>query len=458
MEFRKDFVWGTATSSYQIEGAAYEDGKGLNVWDMFAKEEGRVYEGQTGDVACDFYHRYKEDIALMKETGIKAYRFSLNWARILPNGIGEVNPKGLKFYHDMIDELLKNNIEPYITLYHWELPYELHKKGGWLNEESVSWFGEYAGVVAREFSGKVKKFFTLNEPQCFVGLGYVQGIHAPGLKVSLKDSFQIAHNVLRAHGQAVKTMREYGEKDILIGYAPTGGMVYPASENLEDIEAAREYLFSLSQPMENWTWNVSWFSDPVFLGHYPEEGLKRFEEYLPVITEEDMELIHQPLDFMGENIYNGLCIRRGADGRPEVVNRPDGFPKTATNWPVTPACFYWGVKFLYERYKMPIYITENGMSCHDAVSVDGKVHDPNRIDFLERYIYELLKAADEGADIRGYFLWSFMDNFEWGSGYNERFGIVYVDYATQERIVKDSGRWYKKIIESNGNELYLNKQ
>lgn len=449
MGFAKDFVWGAATSSYQIEGTGRDSGKGQNIWDVFTKEPGRVYEGHTGDIACDHYHRFREDVAYMKELGLKGYRFSIDWSRVLPEGTGKVNEKGIDFYNALIDELLEQGIEPYIILYHWELPYEIYKRGGWMNPEIVEWFGQYARLVAERFSDRVKYFFTLNEPQCFVGLGFLQGCHAPGVKAPLRDTFEMAHNALKAHGRAVQMLRAYGKQNVQIGYAPTSGMCYPEKETPKDIEAARKALFALPDDLSNWTWNVSWWSDPVILGKYPEEGMKKYEKYLPVITDEDMKLISQPIDFYGQNIYNGRCIRMGTDGRPEEVRRPAGFPKTATNWPVTPEALYWGPKFLYERYRKPIYITENGMACHDTVSQDGKVHDPNRIDFLARYLKNLKRAAEE-IDIRGYFQWSLMDNFEWDKGYAERFGIIYVDFETQERIWKDSAYWYRDLIRRNG--------
>lgn len=449
MGFAKDFVWGAATSSYQIEGTGRDSGKGQNIWDVFTKEPGRVYEGHTGDIACDHYHRFREDVAYMKELGLKGYRFSIDWSRVLPEGTGKVNEKGIDFYNALIDELLEQGIEPYITLYHWELPYEIYKRGGWMNPEIVEWFGQYARLVAERFSDRVKYFFTLNEPQCFVGLGFLQGCHAPGVKAPLRDTFEMAHNALKAHGRAVQMLRAYGKQNVQIGYAPTSGMCYPEKETPKDIEAARKALFALPDDLSNWTWNVSWWSDPVILGKYPEEGMKKYEKYLPVITDEDMKLISQPIDFYGQNIYNGRCIRMGTDGRPEEVRRPAGFPKTATNWPVTPEALYWGPKFLYQRYRKPIYITENGMACHDTVSQDGKVHDPNRIDFLARYLKNLKRAAEE-IDIRGYFQWSLMNNFEWDKGYAERFGIIYVDFETQERIWKDSAYWYRDLIRRNG--------
>ena len=455
--FRDDFVWGVASSAYQVEGRDPEDGCGKNIWDTFT-EEGRILDGKNAYTACDHMHRYKEDYKLMKLLGIKAYRFSMSWARILPEGTGKVNEKAIAMYRDMILSMKENGIEPYITMYHWEFPQALQDKGGWLNEDVIQWFGEYAKVVAENFSDICEYFITLNEPECFVGLGHLSGVHAPGVKLPYKDVFQIAHNALRAHGQAVINLRKYACRPIKVGYAPTCGMAYPATDSPEDIEAARKTLFGFHQPMDNWTWNVAWFNDPVFLGKYPEEGLKKFAEYLPEITDEDMKLISQPLDFMGQNIYNGYMMRQGENGEPEYVDREAGAAKTAAGWPVTPECFYYGVKFLYERYHLPLYITENGMSCHDDVSLDGRVHDPNRQNFLDLYISALQRANDDGADVRGYFLWTFLDNFEWDKGYTERFGIVYVDFKTQKRIVKDSAFWYQKIIESNGRELTVNKK
>lgn len=453
--FRDDFVWGVASSAYQIEGKDPQDGAGRMIWDAFI-EEGRIADGKNASVTCDHMHRYKEDFKLMRLLGIRAYRFSVNWSRIMPEGTGRVNEKAIALYRDMIASMKENGITPYLTMYHWEFPQALQDRGGWLNEESIQWFGEYAVVIAENFSDICEYFITLNEPECFVGLGHLSGVHAPGRKMCYKETFQIAHNALRAHGQAVINLRKHAKRPIKIGYAPTCSMAYPETNKPEDIEAARKVLFSFHNPIDNWTWNVAWFNDPVFLGKYPEVGLKQFEEYLPEITDEDMELIAQPVDFMGQNIYNGYIIRAGADGEPEFVPLPDGLPKTAAGWPVNPECLYWGIKFIYERYKLPIYITENGMSCHDIVSRDGQVHDPNRITFLDRYLSALQCANDEGADIRGYFLWTFLDNFEWEKGFSERFGIVHVDFSTLKRTVKDSAYWYQDVIESNGATLSVN--
>ena len=446
-KFPENFMWGAATSSIQIEGVAPESGKGKNIWDEFSHIPGKTKDGYTPDVACSHFYRYKEDVQIMKQMGIQAYRFSIDWSRVIPDGVGKVNEKGLQFYSDLINELLENNIEPYVTLYHWELPLALHHKGGWLNDEIVEWFGNYAALIAKNFGNRVKHFFTINEPQCFIGLGYLQGVHAPGYKCSVADTLRMSHNVLKAHGCAVQMLREYAP-DAKVGFAPTCGIPYPASDKAEDVEAARQVMFSVPES-DNWTWNVPWWSDPVLLGHYPEEALRRFHKELPNITKEDLKLISEPIDIYGQNIYNGWMVKMGDDGKPVTVSRYQGFPTTATGWPITPECLYWGPKFLYERYQKPIYITENGISCNDVISLDGKIHDAGRIDFEERYLAQLNRVIQDGADIRGYFYWSLMDNFEWSEGYTQRFGLVYVDYRTGERIPKDSARWYQKVIENN---------
>lgn len=455
--FQRDFLWGCASSAYQIEGGAREGGRGESIWDRFCREEGRVLNGDTGDMACDFFHRYKEDIALMKQMGIQAYRFSLSWPRILPEGTGQVNPEGIAFYNAVINELLANGIEPYITLYHWDYPQALQDRGGWLNPESVRWFAEYASVVADAFSDRVSNFITLNEPQCFTGLAHLHTEHAPGIKLPTKDLFQLVHNVLKAHGAAVIALRQHARQPIRVGYAPTCGMVYPPEPTPENIEACRKYLFTCPDDLSNWTWNVPWFSDPVFLGRYPEDGLKKYAPYLPEITQEDMALISQPLDFMGENIYNGIMIEADENGEPRYVDRKPGYPTTGNHWPVTPECFYYGLKFLYERYKTPIYVTENGVCSKDVLSADGRVHDPQRIDFLNRYILAMKRVIDDGADIRGYFQWTLTDNFEWNCGYRDRFGLIYVDFATQRRYRKDSSYWYAELIRTNGGNLREDK-
>lgn len=451
MSFRKDFIWGAATASYQIEGAAFEDGKGKSVWDEFAHWEGKIKEGHNGDVACDHYHLMKQDVALMKEMGIKNYRFSVSWPRVLPNGIGEVNEKGVDFYNALIDELLANGIRPFMTLFHWDYPKALYDRGAWANPDSPRWFEEYAALCAQRFGDRVKDFITFNEPQCFIGLGYVTGEHAPGLRMPPSTVVPMAHNALKGHGLAVKALRKYAP-GCRVGYAPCGDAMIPLTETDADIAAARKAYFGTAHDPNGWVFSVAWWSDPVVLGHYPEDGLKYLEKYLPDGWEADLALICQPLDFYAQNMYNGRLVRAKGDGY-EQEELPVGHAKTAMQWPVTPDALYWGPKFLYERYHLPFIITENGMSGNDCVYVDGTVHDPQRINYMHRYLRALKRAAEDGVDVRGYFAWSLMDNFEWGFGYTERFGLVYVDLNTQQRIVKDSGRWYKTVMEENGENL-----
>lgn len=449
MGFSKDFIWGAASSSYQIEGAAYEDGKGLSVWDIFCRKPDVIRNNQTGDIACDHYHRYAEDVALMKEIGIKAYRFSISWPRILPDGTGKINEKGLDFYKRLVDELLKNGIEPYITLFHWDYPYELYKKGGWLNSESPDWFSEYTRIVVENLSDRVKNWMTLNEPQCFILLGHDIGKHAPGVKLGFTEVLQATHNSLLAHGKSVQAINSFSKQKCIIGYAPVGQTAVPETNSLEDIEAARIYMFESFE--KNKFVNSLWM-DPVILGSYPEKLLKSLEQWMPDIKQDDLKTICQPIDYLGVNIYTApnVFLR---NGDMEYSPKKNGFARTAINWSVEPESLYWGPKLFHERYKIPIVITENGLSNTDWVSLDGKVHDPQRMDFMDRYIGSLKRAASDGVDVKGYFHWSIMDNFEWGEGYNERFGLIHVDYETQKRTIKDSAYRYKSIIESNGDIL-----
>lgn len=453
MSFNKDFIWGAAAASYQIEGAWDEDGKGLSTWDHLTEKDGAIYAGHTGKVACDHYHKYKEDVKLMKEMGIKSYRFSISWPRILPNGTGEINQAGLNFYSDLVDELIANDIMPFPTLFHWDFPYELYLKGGWLNRESADWFAEYTKAVVEKLSDRVDHWFTLNEPQVFIGLGHRTGDHAPGVKLQDRDIIRAIHNTLLAHGKAVETIRKYSKLTPKVGMAPVCGVCIPADNTPESIEAARLEMFSNKKGQLFSAWTTSWWMDPVFFGKYPEDGLKNAEKYLPETWREDLKIISQPLDFLGNNHYHGSFIKMGKDGNPEHVEPEVGEALTGFNWRVTPEGLYWGPKFLYERYKKPIIITENGLSNKDWVSLDGKVHDPQRIDFTHRYLKEYKKAAEDGVDIAGYFHWSVMDNFEWAYGYRERFGLIHVDFNTQKRTIKDSGYWYKTVIDSNGENL-----
>ncbi|MCL1981951.1 MAG: GH1 family beta-glucosidase [Clostridiales bacterium] len=447
--FPKDFAWGAATSAYQIEGAACQDGKGESVWDVFCRQPGRVYGGHTGDVACDHYHRFDEDFSIMESLGIRNYRFSFAWPRLLPEGTGAVNQKGLEFYDRLIDSMMAHGIMPHATLFHWDYPYALFCRGGWLNDDSPGWFAEYAELLARRYGDRVKNIFTLNEPQCFIGISCFDTFHAPGIKFPVKDCLAMAHNVMLAHGKSVQAIRA-SAPGAAIGYAPTGRYYHPASERPYDVEAAREATFDVNEG--DWTFSVAWWSDPVILGRYPQKALEQLEPLMPKIKPGDMELISQPIDVYGQNIYNSAPVKAGGSGY-EVVPYGPGHAKTGFSWPVTPECLYWAPKYLYERYKLPIVITENGLSAIDTVSLDGKVHDSSRIDYIQKHLLALARAAEDGVDLLGYFHWSLLDNFEWNSGYNERFGLVYVDFQTLERTPKDSAAYYSKVVESNGGSL-----
>ena len=348
--------------------------------------------------------------------------------------------KGLEFYSNLVDELLKYNITPYVTLYHWDLPYCLHLKGGWKNPESPLWFEEYTKDVVKCFGDRVKHYITFNEPSVFMGCGCALGEHAPGDKLGTSDLLHMGHNIHLAHGRAVKVIRELApsaEVGITLASLPA----IPFEK--KDEEASYESHFSISR--EFFFWSDAYWADPIVFGHYPEKLLQETKDIFPAFTDEDMKLISQKIDFIGLNIYQGHYVGD--------YTRLPGTPHTEIGWDVFDSALEWGVKHFTKRYKLPIYITENGLSCHDWESLDGKVHDPNRIDFLNRYLLGLKTAAESGCDVRGYFQWSFMDNFEWAKGYNPRFGMVFCDYATQKRIPKDSAYWYKEVIENNGENL-----
>lgn len=445
MGFSQEFLWGAATASYQIEGAAYEDGKGLNIWDVFSHEDGKIYQNHNGDIACDHYHRLEEDLDLLSSMGVKSYRFSVSWSRILPNGTGEVNQKGIDFYKKIIVGLKKRGIEPCMTLYHWDLPYALHLRGGWLNEHSPQWFADYAALIKKFFGDDVHYFITFNEPQVFIGCGYLTGEHAPGYKLERPELIRMAHHVLLAHGLAVKELRK-GEP-CKIGFTGASVPGIPVTNSEEDVQTAYEQYFTSN--CKDYIFSDAFWFDPVLKGKYPAWVIFSNDLAMPSITKQDMEIISQPIDFVGLNIYQGKYIRADQG----VVGAKPGTPRTAIGWNITPEALYWGPKFFYQRYHKPIMITENGMSCHDAVSLDGKVHDENRIDYIHRYLKELKRAASDGVEVTGYYAWSLMDNFEWGNGYNDRFGMIYVDYETQKRTVKESAYFYKHVIETNGSEL-----
>lgn len=446
--FCKDFLWGVASAAHQIEGAYLEDGKGMGIWDTFEQETGYIIRNENGNVACDHYHRYREDVAIMKELGLKSYRFSVSWPRVMPEGYGTVNEKGVQFYIDLVNELTEAGIEPMVTLFHWNLPTAIYELGGWENPQVVDWFEQYTDVVTTALGKKAKYWMTFNEPQLFIGAGLNAGVFAPFEKKSTEALMRISKNVYLAHGKAVRIIRKNCQNSI-VGMAPTGEIVIPRDMNAESIERARKLSFSMKK--ESFTSSITWWSDPIFFGKIPEDAQAIFGECLPVLTEEEWEIVTEPLDFYGFNIYQGLEDLDSAEEYGPYAY--PGSPKTSMDWNVTPEVLYWSCRFLYERYGKPIMITENGMSSFDWVSLDGKVHDPNRIDFLHRYLRSIKDAVSEGIPVLGYQYWSIMDNFEWINGYDKRFGLVYVDYRTQKRTIKDSACWYRDVIATNGEIL-----
>lgn len=447
--FPGDFIWGTACAAYQCEGAWDADGKGRNIWDDYTHDfaAGHIANNDTGDTACDSYHRYKEDIALMKRFGFKVYRFSISWARVIPDGSGEVNEKGLQYYDSLVDELLANGIEPYITLYHWDLPSALSDRGGWLNPAIVPVFGRYAEVIAEHFKGRVKVYMTINEPQCISVSGYGRGEHAPGWRLPDDKVAQVFHNLALAHSEAYRRIKAAAGSDVTVGVVSCGRVCYPAENTPECTEAAYNTMFNLSADGD-WGYTFNIFLDDLILHRYDDtapESVRRFAETVPA---SDWEKMEKP-DFIGINNYQSDAVL--PDGSFAPV--PAGFPRTALKWKITPEGMYYGPKFLHRRYGLPLMITENGLSCNDKVYLDGKVHDADRIDFLRRYLREVSHAVQDGIPLLGYLSWSFLDNFEWAQGYNERFGLIYVDYQTFERIPKDSAAWYSEVIKTNGKDL-----
>jgi beta-glucosidase len=448
--FPSGFVWGAATAAYQIEGAATEDGKGPSIWDMFCKKPGTIWNDQTGDVACDHYHRSKEDVELARSLGLRAYRFSVSWPRVLPTGTGAVNAKGLDFYDRLVDQLLAAKIDPWLTLYHWDLPLALYHRGGWLNRDVAGWFADYTTAVVKRLGDRVRHFMPLNEPQVFLGAGLVQGRHAPGDKLRLAEFLLAAHNALLAHGRAVQAIRASAKGKVEVGCAQASYNSVPSGASPDDLAAARARYLATAD--ESYKQNA-WWLDAMILGRYPADGLALFGPSMPEIRAGDLETIRQPLDFLGVNLYQADAVRRGKFGHPEIVPFPVGSPVTSMEWAVTPTIMRLVPTWLFERYKLPLVIAENGVSLPDWVAADGQVHDPQRIDFTRAYLRELRAAIGDGVPVRGYFHWSLLDNFEWAHGYKQRFGLVHVDFATQKRTPKDSARWYREVIASNGSRL-----
>ncbi len=442
-EFPKGFLWGSATASYQVEGAVNEDGRAPSIWDTFSHTPGKVANNSTGDVANDHYHRYKEDVQLMKSLGVKAYRFSIAWSRVFPQGAGAPNPKGLDFYNRLVDELLANGIQPFATLYHWDLPQALQDNGGgWESRDTSKAFAEYSGYVAGRLSDRVKHWFTINEFGAFVELGYRIGIHAPGLKLPPGRFNQTRHHAVLAHGLAVQAIRAKAKAGTKVGLAENMAICVPVIEAAPHIEAAERATRELNAQ----------YMTVVQEGKYTDAYLAAAGADAPKFTPDEMKAIGSPLDFAGINIYTATYVRAD-DSRQgfAVVPNPRSYPHMASPWlNIGPEALYWGPRNVARLWNVKeIYITENGCSSSDIPAADGTVYDTDRVMFLRNYLTHLQRATADGVPVRGYFLWSLMDNFEWADGYTNRFGLHYVDYATQKRTPKLSAAFYREVIAKN---------
>ncbi len=439
-QFPQGFVWGAATASYQIEGAWNEDGKGESIWDRFSHTPGKVQDGDTGDVACDHYHRWEADLDLLKKLGLKAYRFSVAWPRVLPNGRGEANQFGLDFYNKLVDRLLKLNIEPYVTLYHWDLPQKLQDTGGWVSRPVVDAFVEYADIVSRSLGDRVKNWITLNEPWVSAFVGYRDGRHAPS-HTDMHEALAASHHLLLSHGLAVPVIRRNcpnANVGITLNLTPQ----VPASPSVADRNAA------------NWVdgYINRFFLDPLVGRGYPQDMVNDYGDDMAFVQAADMEAISVPIDFLGINYYTRNIVRSEKISEAENAPRTKvrGGEITEMGWEVYPAGLYKILGRLHFDYDFPaIHITENGAAFNDQVSADGEVHDPARLSYLKRHLEQVHRAIEAGVPVKGYFAWSLMDNFEWGFGYSKRFGLIYVDYETQQRIFKSSAKWYQRVVEQN---------
>jgi beta-glucosidase len=445
--FPEGFVWGVSACAYQIEGAVDEGGRAPSVWDAFCHAPGHIWHGHTGDVACDHYHRWREDVELMGRLGVGAYRMSISWPRAVPAGVGTVNEEGMAFYDRLVDALLEGGIEPWVVLFHWDYPLALFRRGGWLNPDSPQWFAEYAAAVVDRLSDRVGHWLTMVEPACFIMLGHRTGEHAPGLTLDLDQALQAGHHALLAHGRAVETIRARAKRTPRVGTVACGEGYMPASDDERDVQAARELTWTVTSTTG---FDLTWWLDPMLRGLYPPEGLERVGRAAPRVEPGDMETIAQELDFVGMNYYSSRLACWRQDG-PAAVPRPPGYPMTTQNeWAVAPEGLYWLVRWTHERYGLPVVVTENGHQNNDSIHSDGKVHDPQRTDYLHRHVRQLRQAIRDGADVRGYFHWTLMDNFEWALGYGVRVGLVYTDFQSLRRTCKDSFEWYQRIIATHG--------
>ena len=441
--FPKDFKWGCATASYQIEGAVNEDGRGSTIWDVFSHTPGKIIDGANGDVACDSYHRYKEDARLLKNMGVSTYRMSLAWSRIFPDGRGQPNANGVDYYNRVIDNLLAEGITPYVTLFHWDLPTAL--PGGWQNRDTAYAFADYAGYMAGKLSDRVRHFFTVNELRCFTDIGHIEGRHAPGLKLAQGPANQVRHHGVLAHGLGVQAIRAHARSGTSVGLADNSNIYMPALETPEYIKAAQT-----ATREEN-----AMFLTAVLEGRYTDQYLKSQAADAPRVKAGDMQIIGSPLDFVGVNCYSGSHVRPSGQGESSIdyVILPTlpHSPRMISPWLyVKPESLYWAVRNTCEIWNpRAIFITENGCSADDPVLPGGHVDDGDRIEYLRSYLAQLQRATSEGFPVQGYFLWSLMDNFEWADGYTNPFGVHHVDYATQKRTPKLSALWYRQLIARN---------
>lgn len=447
--FPPDFLWGAATSSYQIEGATNEDGRATSIWDRFAATPGKTYQGETGDIADDHYHRMPDDVALMSELRLSAYRFSVAWPRILPQGSAAVNEKGLDFYDRLVDMLLAKGITPLATLYHWDLPLSLHEKGGWLVRETAYAFADYAEVVAKRLGDRVHWWLTHNEPWCSAYLGYAMGVHAPGV-CDTQMALNAGHHILLSHGLSVPRMRAHLSPHAQVGIALDFYPVYAADNRPETLRAVER-----ADAFRN-----RWFLDPLFRGRYPDGLFSDMAAAPPSSCDDDFSIISSPIDFLGVNYYSRMLVRGNANTAAtmkhapstdsyEAIERIPGASYTETGWEIFPHGLVDILTRIHQEYApKSIIVTENGAAFHDQWDGDGHVADPQRVHYLEAHIRSVAQAIADGVPVRGYFAWSLLDNYEWSLGYSKRFGIVYVDYPTQRRIIKDSGKWYTSFLAS----------
>lgn len=437
-EFPRHFVWGVATAAPQIEGAAFADGKGASTWDHFARQPGRIANGDTLDVACDHYHRYKGDVALMKKLGVKNYRLSIAWPRIFPDGRGTVNRKGVDFYHRLIDALLAAGITPWVTMFHWDLPQALEAEGGWRKRRVPDAFATYADTIVKAYGDRVKRWITLNEIGCFTRLAYGGTIRPPALNEPEPVINQTYHHALLAHGHGVHAVREHGGRGARVGLTDDARIFVPVIEDEENIAAARRAFVEANVRV----------LDPVFRGHYSADYFRVTGRHRALSQAGDFALIGLPMDFLGLNIYTGNFVRAGRRGRADVLALPRGYPQADAAWlKLLPQALYWGPRLAREIYRpSEIHITENGAGYDDPPPADGEVLDLHRREYVRQCLVELHRAVRHGVPVRGYFFWSLMDNFEWADGYTRRFGAVYVDYRTQRRTPKLSAQWYARVI------------